>query len=87
MLVDPGSQHAGRQRVGHDGYARDGAAYHAPGDPGTWGRSRSALDFQRVEPALLHELDLAFFEDRFEAALPTEQLLLTARARAGGRSA
>jgi hypothetical protein len=42
-------------------------------------------DFQRVESALLHELDLAFFEDRFEAAPPTEQLLLTAMARAGGR--
>ena len=25
-------------------------------------------DFQRVESALLHELDLAFFEDRFEGA-------------------
>ena len=43
------------------------------------------VDFQRVESALLHELDLAFFEDRFEAAPPTEQLLLTAMARAGGR--
>jgi hypothetical protein len=42
-------------------------------------------DYQRVESALLHELDLAFFEDRFEAAPPTEQLLLTAMARAGGR--
>jgi len=43
-------------------------------------------DFQRVESALLHELDLAFFEDRFEAAPPTEQLLLTAMAHAGGRA-
>jgi hypothetical protein len=42
-------------------------------------------DFQRVESALLHELDLAFFEDRFETAPPTEQLLLTTMARAGGR--
>jgi hypothetical protein len=42
-------------------------------------------DFQRVESALLHELDLAFFEDRFETAPPTEQLLLTAMAGAGGR--
>ncbi|CAN5635412.1 ATP-binding protein [soil metagenome] len=42
-------------------------------------------DFARVEAALLHELDLAFFEDRFEGAPPTEQLLLTAMARAGGR--
>ena len=42
-------------------------------------------DFQRIESALLHELDLAFFEDRFEGAPPTEKLLLTAMARAGGR--
>ena len=42
-------------------------------------------DFQRVESALLHELDLAFFEDRFEGAAPTEQVLLLAMARSGGR--
>jgi hypothetical protein len=42
-------------------------------------------DFQRVESALLHELDLAFFEDRFEGAAPSEQILLLAMARAGGR--
>ncbi len=43
-------------------------------------------DFERVEAALLHELDLAFFEDRFEGAAPTEQALLLAMARAGGRA-
>lgn len=42
-------------------------------------------DYQRVESALLHELDLAFFEDRFEGAAPSEQVLLLAMARAGGR--
>ena len=42
--------------------------------------------FDRVEGALLHELDLAFFEDRFEGAAPTEQALLLAMGRAGGRA-
>jgi hypothetical protein len=42
-------------------------------------------DFQRVESALLYELDLAFFEDRFEGAAPSEQILLLAMAHAGGR--
>jgi hypothetical protein len=42
--------------------------------------------FDRVQDALLHELDLAFFEDRFEGAAPTEQALLLAMARAGGRA-
>jgi hypothetical protein len=37
-------------------------------------------DFLRVESALLHELDLAFFEDRFEGAPRTEQLVLEAMA-------
>ena len=41
-------------------------------------------DFQRVEPALLYELDLAFFEDRFEGAPQTEQLVLEAMARDAG---
>ena len=41
-------------------------------------------DFQRVESALLHELDLAFFEDRFEGAPQSEQLVLTAMARDTG---
>jgi hypothetical protein len=41
-------------------------------------------DFLRVESALLHELDLAFFEDRFEGAPRTEQLVLEAMARSTG---
>jgi hypothetical protein len=44
------------------------------------------VHFDRVEDALLHELDLAFFEDRFEGAAPTEQALLLAMGRAGGRA-
>lgn len=43
-------------------------------------------DFERVEEAMIHELDLAFFEDRFEGAAPTEQALLLAMGRAGGRA-
>ena len=43
-------------------------------------------DFDRVEYAMIHELDLAFFEDRFEGAAPTEQALLLAMGRAGGRA-
>ncbi len=43
-------------------------------------------DFARVEDAMVHELDLAFFEDRFEGAAPTEQALLLAMGRAGGRA-
>jgi len=42
-------------------------------------------DYQRVESALLHELDLAFFEDRFEGAPQTEQLVLEAMARDTGQ--
>ncbi len=45
----------------------------------------TAADFQTVEPALLHELDLAFFEDRFEGATPTEQRVLEAMAREPGQ--
>jgi hypothetical protein len=41
-------------------------------------------DFRAIEPALLHELDLAFFEDRFEGASPSEQRVLEAMAREGG---
>ncbi len=41
----------------------------------------SAADYQAVESALLHELDLAFFEDRFEGASPTEQRVLEVMAR------
>jgi len=44
----------------------------------------SAKDFLAVEPALLHELDLAFFDDRFEVASPTEQRILEAMAREAG---
>jgi hypothetical protein len=40
--------------------------------------------YQRIESALLHELDLAFFEDRFEGAPPTEQTVLEAMARETG---
>jgi hypothetical protein len=43
-------------------------------------------DFQRIESALLHELDLAFFEDRFLTASVAEQeLLLRIATRAGDR--
>jgi len=45
----------------------------------------STTDFRVVEPALLHELDLAFFEDRFEGASPTEQRVLEAMAREPGQ--
>ena len=45
----------------------------------------TAADYQTVEPALLHELDLAFFEDRFEGASPTEQRVLEAMAREPGQ--
>ncbi len=43
-------------------------------------------DFQRIESALLHELDLAFFEDRFLTASNAEQdLLLRMASRPGDR--
>ena len=45
----------------------------------------SADAYRALEPALLHELDLAFFEDRFEGASPTEQRVLAAMARGRGR--
>ncbi len=41
-------------------------------------------DFQRVESALLHELDLAFFEDRFLTASSAEQELLVRIAGCSG---
>jgi hypothetical protein len=41
--------------------------------------------YEAVEPALLHELDLAFFEDRFEGASPTEQRILEAMASETGQ--
>ena len=37
--------------------------------------------YRSLEPSLLHELDLAFFEDRFEGASPAEQAVLAAMAR------
>lgn len=39
-----------------------------------------------MEAALLHELDLAFFEDRFEGAPRSEQQVLEAMAREAGRA-
>jgi hypothetical protein len=45
----------------------------------------ATASYRVVEPALLHELDLAFFEDRFEAAPPTEQRMLEAMAREPGQ--
>jgi hypothetical protein len=44
----------------------------------------SLADYRALEPALLHELDLAFFDDRFEVASPTEQRILEAMAREAG---
>ena len=45
----------------------------------------SAADYRAVEPALLHELDLAFFDDRFAGASPTEQHVLEAMAHEPGQ--
>lgn len=45
----------------------------------------SAADYKAVESALLHELDLAFFEDRFEGASPTEQRVLEVMGRESGQ--
>lgn len=45
----------------------------------------STDDYRALEPALLHELDLAFFEDRFEGASPTEQRVLAAMALGRGQ--
>lgn len=41
-------------------------------------------DFDRIESALLHELDLAFFEDRFLTASSAEQDLLVHMANCSG---
>jgi AAA ATPase domain len=41
--------------------------------------------YRGVEPSLLHELDLAFFDDRFQVATPAEQAILVAMAREPGR--
>jgi hypothetical protein len=48
-------------------------------------QSVSMDDFRAVESALLHELDLAFFDDRFEGATPTEQVILEAMGRQPGQ--
>ena len=45
----------------------------------------SVDDYRALEPSLLHELDLAFFEDRFEGASPTEQRVLEAMGRSHGQ--
>jgi hypothetical protein len=42
-------------------------------------------DFRLLEPTLLHELDLAFFEDRYAIAGPAGQRVLAEMARHGGR--
>jgi hypothetical protein len=42
-------------------------------------------DYQALEPMLLHELDLAFFEDRYAVAGPAGQRVLDEMARHGGR--
>jgi hypothetical protein len=44
----------------------------------------SMADYRSVEPSLLHQLDLAFFDDRFEVASPTEQRILEVMAREAG---
>jgi hypothetical protein len=38
-----------------------------------------------VESSLLHELDLAFFDDRFKGAIPTEQRALELMVREPGQ--
>lgn len=42
-------------------------------------------DYRSVEPTLLHELDLALFEDRYAVAGPAGQRVLDEMARHGGR--
>jgi hypothetical protein len=42
-------------------------------------------DYRALEPTLLYELDLAFFEDRYAVAGPAGQRVLDAMARHGGR--
>ena len=46
---------------------------------------RRLEDYLALESALLHELDLAFFEDRYLVAGTAGQRVLEAMARAGGR--
>jgi hypothetical protein len=45
----------------------------------------TAADFRAVESSLLHEVDLAFFDDRFEGASPTDQRVLEVMAREPGQ--
>ena len=52
--------------------------------PGRSGR-RPLADYLALESSLLHELDLAFFEDRYLVAGGAGQRVLDAMARAGGR--
>ena len=40
--------------------------------------------YRGVEPSLLHELDTAFFDDRFQAATPLEREVLLSMAREAG---
>jgi hypothetical protein len=42
-------------------------------------------DYRALEPTLLHELDLSFFEDRYAVAGPAGQRVLDEMARHGGR--
>lgn len=54
-------------------------------DQGRPPRNSSRPDFERIHDALLHELDLDFFEDRFLTASPAEQRLLITIAGIGSR--
>ena len=44
----------------------------------------TAVAYRTVEPGLLHELDTAFFDDRFQVATPAEQGVLLGIAREAG---
>ena len=48
-------------------------------------RTVERADYRGLEPTLLHELDLAFFEDRYAVAGPAGQRILDQMARHGGR--
>ena len=45
----------------------------------------TTIAYRAIEPGLLHELDLAFFDDRFQVATQAEQAVLMAMAREHGR--
>jgi hypothetical protein len=68
------------------GVATSHAGSRCLATPGWTGRTPtpSFPAYRAVEPSLLHELDLAFFDDRFEVASPTEQRILEAMAREAG---